>query len=146
MIPVSVWMLLAIICLVLAAIALISAIVVEGSIEATTWFTVADLAVCSAAIYIGVSGKQFSSLLPNLGLVIAVSMAAAHITYTWIKAIFRLITGHEPPKDVGEKPDAIRAFLTRVLEKFGYRGRVDPGDHEVAERVVEVCRRWGWEG
>ncbi|WP_457619883.1 hypothetical protein [Methanopyrus sp.] len=144
MIHTTLWIVLAGVCLVLAGIALVSAIVVEGTIEATTWFTVADLAVCAAAIYVGITGHQFSSLLPTVGLIIATLMAVAHVTYTWVKGIVRLVTGRES-KSVGERPDTLRAFLTRVLERFGYKGKVDPGDREAARRVLETCRKWGWD-
>jgi len=149
-VSVTVWMLLAELCLVLAAVSLLSGLLLERRIEASTWFTVADLLVCAAAIYVGMTGGQFSSVLPDWGVVAAIVGALVHITYTWVRKTLWLLLGwlgwfRRGEEEVElERPSRARAWLTRVLERLGVEERVDRGDVEAARRVLKVCRRWGW--
>ncbi len=147
---VTVWTVLAMVCMVLAAISLVTGLLLERRIEATTWFTVADLLVCAAAIYVALNGGQFSELLPTWGLAFAILAALGHITYTWIRSTLWLLLGWLRGHGGGQEADISRpsragALLTRALERVGVEGKVDRGDVEAARRVVEVCRRWGWE-
>ncbi|MEO2241638.1 MAG: hypothetical protein ABGY09_06170 [Euryarchaeota archaeon] len=146
---VTVWVVMGLVCMVLAAISLAAGLLLERRIEATTWFTVADLLVCAAAIYVALNGGQFSELLPTWGLAFAILAALGHITYTWIRSTLWLLLGwfrggSEEEPDIS-RPSWTGALLARVLERVGVEGRVDRGDVEAARRVVEVCRRWGWE-
>lgn len=134
------WLIMATVCLLMATVSFLSALAVEGVVSSETYFLVADLLVCAAAIYCGVSGGPFTSLIPKVGLVVSLIAASVHVLSTWLRGTFKFLFGNRSPE-----PDPLHAFFVRVLRPFGIEGKVDPAEVEVCGRVLELVRE-RWEG
>ncbi len=134
------WIIMAAICLFMAAVAFVSALAVEGVVTTETYFLTADLLVCAAAIYCGISGGPFTSLIPKIGFIVSLLTATFHVLVTWLRGLFKFFTGNR-----SVEPDPLHALFVRVTRPLGIEGKVDPAEVEVCRRVLEYVRE-RWEG